>query len=222
MLMRKIWCGLGVVALSAGTAVAQSGEAGEAGEGGEAGTPAAVAAEHYFGATHKPDYPFATALKKVLAGENGEGGIGFSSGGKQFVINALTDKQLKAALVGNTVRKDQAVALYFGADGKVTGWKRDWAKADMKECPTALGDNYEIEHGICYTATVNPIVGPYEIKNGTVCMPAYSGKAADGRGCYYLGFMGKYVIIGDGNRMYGSGKDLVPGKELAAFQPHLH
>lgn len=136
-----------------------------------------------------------------------------------FATPALSSEQLAVALPGRTIRKDQAVAIYFGTDGKVEGWKRDWSKSeDMADCPTPLGDDHEVEHGVCYTATVNPIVGPYEIKDGQVCMPAYSGKAADGTACYYIGFVTKFVMIGDGKRTYGSGKDLVQGKELSVFR----
>jgi hypothetical protein len=238
MMKRKIWTGLGIAAaLAGGPLVAQeTGEAGEAGtaapakqaaesgEGGEgaAVSPATADAENFHGATGQRDFPFAKALSKVMAGEGGEGGIGLSQTGPNFVIPALTAKQLRVALVGNTIRKDQAVAMYFAPNGRVEGWKRDWAKADMSKCPTKLGDSHEIEGGECWTATVNPIVGPYEIRDNAVCMPAYSGKAADGRGCYHIGFAMKHVIIGDGKRMYGSGKDLVPGRELAAFLPRLH
>jgi hypothetical protein len=122
------------------------------------------------------------------------------------------------ALPGNTIRKDQAVAIYFDPNGSVQGWKRDWAKADMTSCPTPLGEDYEIEHGICYTATVNPIIGKYSIKGNQVCMPAYSGKPADGQACYYIAFATKYVMIGDGIRTYGSGKELVKGKTLDTFR----
>jgi hypothetical protein len=52
-------------------------------------------------------------------------------------------------------------------------------------------------------------------------MPAYSGKAADGNVCYYFAFITKFVVIADGKKVYGGGKDLVPGKELAAFLPRL-
>ena len=31
----------------------------------------------------------------------------------------------------------------------------------------------------------------------------------------------RLVVIADGKKVYGGGKDLVPGKELAAFLPRL-
>ncbi|MBL0088963.1 MAG: hypothetical protein IPP44_20740 [Ideonella sp.] len=205
---RKVWLGVGVVA--GASANAQTTSAAPA-----ATAPAAVM---YHGSTHKPDYAFAKALQKHLAGEGGEGGIGFSASGPEFKIPALDEAQLRMALPGNTIRKDQAVAIYFDPNGTVQGWKRDWAKADMSACPTALGEDYEIENGVCYTATVNPLVGKYAFKGNQVCMPAYSGKSADGQACYYIAFATKYVMIGDGQRTYGSGKDLVKGRVLDTFR----
>jgi hypothetical protein len=163
--------------------------------------------------------PFERGLSKILDGEGGEGGIGFSQSGPVFATPALTNEQLAASLPGRTIRKDQAVAIYFGTDGQVEGWKRDWSKADnQSSCPTPRGENHEISHGVCYTAVINPLVGKYEFKDGRVCMPAYSGKPEDGIGCYYIGFVTKYVMIGDGQRTYGSGKDLVDGKYLEVFR----
>jgi len=172
----------------------------------------------YYGSAHQQDYDFAKALQKHLGGEGGEGGIGFSASGPDFKIPALSNEQLKMALPGNTVRKDQAVAIYFDPNGNVQGWKRDWSKADKSKCPTPLGADYEIQYGECWTAAVNPIIGKYTIKGNQVCMPAYSGKPADGEACYYFAFATKYVMIGDGKRTYGSGKDIVRGRTLDAFR----
>lgn len=203
---RRFWTSVGAAALTmAGTqALAQEGTAAAPG-----GT---------FPASKTGDtVPFARGLQKILDGEGGEGGIGFSQSGPVFAAPALTTEQLQVALPGRTIRKDQAVAFYFGKDGMVEGWKRDWSPADMSKCPTKLGDDHELDGDKCFTAVVNPIKGRYEFKNGQVCMPAYSGKAADGTACYYVGFVTKFVMIGDGQRTYGSGKDLVDGRHLEVF-----
>lgn len=201
---RKIWTGLGATAAALGMAGAGAAD-------GRAGTfPASKTGE---------TVPFERGLAKILDGEGGEGGIGFSQSGPVFATPALTNEQLAASLPGRTIRKDQAVAIYFGTDGQVEGWKRDWTKTDdLSKCPTPLGENHELSHGVCYTAVINPLVGKYEFKDGRVCMPAYSGKPEDGIGCYYIGFVTKYVMIGDGQRTYGSGKDLVDGKHLEVFR----
>jgi len=172
----------------------------------------------YHGSTHERDVPFARALQKMLSGEGGEGGIGFSASGPDFKVQALDEQQLRMALVGNTVRKDQAVAIHFRADGTVQGWKRDWSKAPTSQCPTPLGEDHEIDKGECYTAAVNPIVGPYAIRGNQVCMPAYSGRKEDGQACYYFAFVTRYVMIGDGKRTYGSGKELAIGRVLDTFR----
>jgi len=201
---RKIWGGLGMTAALAGLA------GGEVTAEGAGTFPASVTGE---------TVPFERGLAKILDGEGGEGGIGFSQSGPVFATPALTTEQLAAALPGRTIRKDQAVAIYFAPDGQVEGWKRDWSKTDdLSRCKTPLGDNHELEHGVCYTAVVNPLAGRYEFKDGRVCMPAYSGKPEDGIGCYYIGFVTKFVMIGDGKRTYGSGKDLVDGKQLEVFR----
>ncbi len=223
MLKRKLWITIGTAAVIASGNVAYgSDEGGESGEAGSEVSAAVADAENFYGKTLKRDVPFSKALNKVLAGEGGEGGIGFSTAGDNFTIPSLTTKQLKAALVGRTIRKDQAVAIYFSPDGNVEGWKRDWSKASsMDLCPTALGDDHEVYEGECWVAAKSPIVGSYTFKNNAVCMPAYSGKKEDGSDCYHIGFLLKYVVIGNGKRMFGSGKDLVDGKELAAFMPRL-
>ncbi len=204
IIRRKLWTGIGMAAALIGGGVAGADE-----------SPGGV-----FPASKTGDsVPFQRGLSKILDGEGGEGGIGFSQSGPVFATPALTSEQLAVALPGRTIRKDQAVAIYFGQDGNVEGWKRDWsASEDMSACPTPLGDNHEVEHGKCYTAVVNPIVGKYEIRDGRVCMPAYSGRAEDGTGCYYIGFVTKFVMIGDGERTYGSGKDLVDGRRLEVFR----
>lgn len=218
---RRVWAGLAVVA---STPLAAQGQAPAAGATAPAGAaPVAMAAPRpadftYHGNQHQRDYPFAKALQKQLAGEGGEGGIGFSASGPDFRAPALDADQLRMALVGNTVRKDQAVALHFHPNGTVQGWKRDWSKAEMSQCPTPLGEDHEIENGVCYTAVVNPIAGRYAIRGNQVCMPAYSGKPQDGEACYYFAFVTKFVMIGDGKRTYGSGKDLVVGRVLDTFR----
>lgn len=209
---RKIWLSAGAVAVAA-VAIGASG-------GNNHLVTTAKAAENvenFPGKTGALDVPFAKALHKVLDGEGGEGGIGFTTSGPVFTSPALTSAQLAMALPGNTIRKDQAVAIYFGEDGMVDGWKREWDKADMSKCPTALGDNHEIEDGECWTSAVYPLKGKYTIKNGQVCMPAYSGHPEDGEACYYISFVTKFVMIGDGTKTYGSGKDFVPGKNLDVF-----
>jgi hypothetical protein len=199
---RKIWAGAGVAAAVLATAQAADDPA-------VGGTfPASKTGE---------TVPFKKALGKVLEGEGGEGGIGFSKSGPTFEAPALTSEQLKLALTGRTIHKDQAWAVYFDPNGTVDGWKRDWSEADKSKCPSELGDNYQIDEGKCWTAVVNPLKGPYTFKDGQVCMPAYSGKPADGQACYYIGFVTKFVMVGDGKRTYGSGKDLVEGKHLEVF-----
>jgi hypothetical protein len=217
----RVWTGLAVVISSP---LGAQGQTSSAGSAPAATAPPAVTAVlkpaevSYHGNQHQRDYPFAKALQKQLAGEGGEGGIGFSASGPDFRAPALDADQLRMALVGNTVRKDQAVALYFNPNGMVQGWKRDWSKAEMSQCPTPLGEDHEIENGVCYTAAVNPIAGRYAIKGNQVCMPAYSGKPQDGEACYYFAFVTKFVMIGDGKRTYGSGKDLVVGRVLDTFR----
>lgn len=204
---RRIWTGLGGAMVAVGAQAADAPQV--AGPGGT--FPASVTGE---------TVPFSRGLAKILDGEGGEGGIGFSQSGPVFATPALTTEQLAVALPGRTIRKDQAVAIHFGKDGQVEGWKRDWAKSDdMARCPTPLGDDHEVENGVCYTATVNPLRGAYEFKDGQVCMPAYSGRPEEGTACYYIGFVTKFVMIGDGRRTYGSGKDLVDGRDLSVFRP---
>lgn len=206
---RKFWTGLGATAATLALAGAQAADA-----------PAAPAAGGTFPASKTGDtVPFARGLAKILDGEGGEGGIGFSQSGPVFATPALSSEQLALALPGRTIRKDQAVAIYFGTDGQVEGWKRDWTPSpDLSRCPTPLGENHELEGDKCYTAVVNPLAGRYEIRDGQVCMPAYSGQKEDGTACYYIGFVTKFVMIGDGKRTYGSGKDLVDGKHLEVFR----
>ncbi len=168
----------------------------------------------YPGATGKLTMPFSKALKMMLNNDGGGGGIGYLSSGPIFQSPALNDAQLALALPGNTIRRELAWAAYFDPNGNVEGWKRDWSKADMSKCPSTLGDDYEIDGGECYTAVKHVISGKYTIKNGTVCMPAYSGLPADGEHCYYIAFITSFAVIGDGQMVYGGGKDFKKGKHL--------
>jgi hypothetical protein len=186
-----------------------------------AGPPAAPAVENFPGATGQLDVPFAKALHMMLNDDGGGGGIGFTSAGPVFSAPALTDAQLKMALPGATIRRELAWAAYFAPDGTVEGWKRDWSKADMSKCPTPLGYDYEVEDGSCYTAVKNVISGKYEIRNGQVCMPAYSGKPADGEACYYIAFITSFAVISDGKKVYGGGKDFVKGRVLDSYTPNF-
>ncbi len=201
---RKIWVGLG---MSACVAVA-----------GASDSPAvADGVTPYPDAKGQPTVSFSRALGKMLDGEGGEGGIGLTASGPSFNFPALTTDQLRATLPGRTIRKDQAVAMYFDPSGTVEGWKRDWEKADASACPHEIGEDYEVEDGQCWIAKVNPISGAYRFDDGRVCMPAYSGKPEDGEACYYIGFLFKYIAIGDGKRMYGSGKEIYTGRHLDVF-----
>jgi hypothetical protein len=227
---RKFWTSIGTTtavallgaAMTTAPVIAQTQapaptKAAEGGEGGEGGEGTRKSTLTFPDAEGKPSVAFSKALNKILGGEGGEGGIGYTKHGPAFEIPALSTEQLKETLVGRTVRKDQAVAMYFNPNGTVEGWKRDWIEADKSQCPTELGEDYEVEDGQCYVAVVNPIVGPYKFDNGRVCMPAYSGKKSDGTACYYFAFATKYIIIGDGKKMYGSGKELYPGRQLDVF-----
>lgn len=209
---RKMWIGAGVVATAviAGAPDIRHDQIAFVAEA-RAADPAPAAND--FGNT-----TFAKALEKMLAGEGGEGGIAWSQFGPTFGTPALNDAQLKQGLVGRTVRKDQAVAFHLGTDGNAEGWKLDWSKADAAKCPDKLGEYHEIQHGQCYTAARFEIKGKYEIKNGQVCLPSLTGKPADGQACYYVGFALNKVIVGDGKKLFGSGKDLVDGKSLAIFR----
>ena len=198
-------CAAGLVLLVASNASAQAAR----------GAPAPVL--DYPGATGKLTVPFSKALKMMLNNDGGGGGIGYLSSGPVFRSPALNDAQLALALPGNTIRRELAWATYFDPNGTVEGWKRDWSKADMSKCPSILGDDYEIEGGVCYTAAKHVISGKYTIKNGTVCMPAYSGLSADGEHCYYIAFITSFAVIGDGKMVYGGGKDFKKGKHLEAY-----
>jgi hypothetical protein len=138
---RKLWTGLTGTAAIVGLGAVQASEP----VSGDGGTfPASVTGE---------TVPFSRDLAKILDGEGGEGGIGFSQSGPVFATPALTGEQLAIALPGRTIRKDQAVAIYFGTNGQVGGWKRLWTKTDdLTNCPTPLGENHELENGVCYTA----------------------------------------------------------------------
>lgn len=204
---QKLWTGLGAAAVAGTAAVAATATVVQAASPSVTGFPSA---------SGRLEVPFSKALTKMLGGEGGEGGIGFTRAGPAFEAPALDDSQLRAALPGNTIRKDLAVAFYFAPDGTVEGWKRDWSRADASKCPTPHGDNYDVDDGVCWTAITHVIKGRYRIDHGRVCMPSYSGKPEDGTHCYYVGFVTSYVLIGDGTKLYGSGKSLVHGKHLEA------
>lgn len=110
---------------------------------------------------------------------------------------------------------------HFHPNGTVQGWMRDQGKAERAMCPARLGEDHAIDNGVCGTAVVVPIAGRYTIKGNQVCMSDYPGKPQDGEACHHFAFVTKLVMIGDGKRTCGSGKDLVVGRVLDTFRKRL-
>jgi hypothetical protein len=205
---RKIWVGLSLVA----------------------GVGAAAAAPHepvrtFLADTGKAeggggDFPggkFSDVLKKVLAGEGGEGGIGMSKmqGGK-LTIPALSGAHIKEALSGNTLRRDNEFALHFAPQGTFKGWEIKWDEVDAARCTKDAGKEYSLEEGVCwFSTTVQYPTGTWTMQGDKLCTAPTLVTAAEDNKCVTMALiLDKLAAFNDKGDMLGKGSTLLPGEKF--------
>ena len=202
---RRIWASVAVLAGAGCTGLAIA----EGGEGGENGTPSL---ENDF-----PGGTFATALHKVLEGEGGEGGLGMTRLNRMVTIPALNGAQVWKALEGNTLRRNNAFALTFGA-GTFRGWQHRWEKVDAQRCASAKkGDpTLEMEDGECWHRLDFDIPrGTWRIEHDMLCTEPALIRVAEGQRCVSLALvLDNVALFGADGKMIGKGAELVPGEHL--------
>lgn len=192
MLKRKVWVGISLVA------------------GVTVGAAAGAAPEF-------PGGNFSAALKKVLAGEGGEGGIGISKmSNQQVTIPALSGANVKEALSGNTLRQNDLFALHFRADGGFNGWEVKWEKVDKARCAANAGnENYDVEDGVCWFATTLQQKGTWSTKGDQLCTQPALVAASGGSSCVSVALvLDRFALFNDKGDMIGKGNTLVPGENL--------
>jgi hypothetical protein len=195
LVKRKVWVGISMVAGAA--AMAQ--------------VVVAAGDEEY------PGGKFSDALKMVLAGEGGEGGIGLSKMRNRSVsIPALKESQVSEALRGNTLRRDESYALHFDANGTFTGWEIRWDKVAVSRCTKDAGEAYEMEDGECWHATdVKIPQGKWSTRDGMLCTEPAMARVAEGEKCVTVFLvLDDIAVFNAKGDMIGKGSELVSGKHL--------
>ncbi len=207
---RKIWIGLGMATtLTVGHAAEPAATA--------ANKPPAPAAQ----SASQNDFPggtFSDALRKVLAGEGGEGGIGLEYKSGTVTVPALKGAQISEALTGNTLARSSAFALHFRSGGKFSGWETKWVPVAAADCAKAGSDeNYEKgDDGSCeHRVTVQVPQGTWRIAGNLLCTQPALERAAGGNECTsaFL-ILDNLVLFDRSGKMMGKPNELLKGPRL--------
>jgi hypothetical protein len=191
LVKRKVWVGVSLVA----------------------GMGVAVAAQD---SADIPGGKFSDVLKKVLAGEGGEGGIGMSKMQNGSVtVPALKGAHVKEALSANTLRRDNEFALHFAPQGTFSGWEVKWDKVDVKRCTRDAGQEYSLEDGDCWFATTLQQKGTWTIEGNKLCTQPTLVTATEGNQCVTMALiLDKFAAFNDKGDMLGKGSVLLPGEKF--------
>jgi hypothetical protein len=201
---RKMWVGISIVAGAGAASLAPPGVlgAGQSDGGGEDGFPGGS---------------FPLALKKVLAGEGGEGGIGMGKmRGGSLSIPALNGDQISTALSDNTLRRDHDFALHFRDEGSFSGWEVNWEVVDVSRCAGSTGKEYSLEEGVCWYANEITISGgAWTVRSDTLCTEPALVRVAEGESCVAMALiLDKFALFAGDGAMIGKGNTLVSGERL--------
>lgn len=178
------------------------------------------------------DFPgnFDEALTLFHGGEGGKKGIGMTKLWPRVSVPALSDAQLRAALIGNTFRTPDmfakeggdSIAFYMDPAGTVEAWFIEWDKQESPTiCPQqdVTGDEFFVKDGICHKRRFVDVVGKWEIKNNQLC-PSLTWKDGGTEQCWYFVMLLNRLALFDGaGNMLGNEKTLTKGKALSKL-PH--
>ncbi len=222
--MTKIWYGIGACAVMSGAASAET--AGPP----AAATIAATAMQALGGApgetgneagaeTGTDDFPggFDRALEKVLAGEGGEGGRGFTKMLPSVTSPALHAFQVRKALTGNTLYASGGSALHYDKSGTLSGWMGSWAVISPGACPAGvkLGEDHFNGSKGCYKLTKYPASGSWAMQGDQICRSITANGKTD-KSCSYVALLLDSFALFDGEKgtMSGKGYKLLAGKQV--------
>lgn len=172
------------------------------------------------------DFPgnFDEALTLFHGGEGGKKGIGMTKLWPRVSVPALSDAQLRTALIGNTFRtpdmmsrEGDSIAFYMDPAGTVEAWFTEWDKQENpKLCPAqdVKGDEFVIKDGICHKRRFVDVVGKWEIKNNQLC-PSLTWTDGGTQQCwYFVLLLNRLALFDTAGNMLGNEKTLTRGKAL--------
>lgn len=161
------------------------------------------------------------ALKKIFAGEGGEGGIGLGPMWPSVRAPALTNAQLQKVIPGNTLRNDYRTAVYYNSAGTLEGWITSYSAiaADQidKLCTEAnvAAYKYYRSGSKCWERINNPLSGSWKIANHKLCTDITSQGKRDSQ-CWHVALVLDRIALFDENGALNKlGRVLKQGKVLA-------
>lgn len=166
------------------------------------------------------------ALNLIYAGKGGEGGIGLTKLWPRISAPALSGEQVRRTLIGNTIRQQDVLAIYFNPDGTLESWFNEWTEQDAAKCPAGkkhvAGDGWSMRDGRCFARTIVPVTGTWKIKNHQVCpVLIWDGsrtenfKSGKNDTCWYVALILDQVVLFDTDgEIQGRGKELKRGRQL--------
>lgn len=132
-------------------------------------------------------------------------------------IPALSTAQVSRVVLGNTLRLDDDVAVYFAADGSVEAWLNDWQRASAAvTCPTpdVVGAEFQRIEGECQQKVTSFWKGRWQARDNAVCVDLHSNQATE-KQCWHLAVVAdRIALFDDTGDMLGRLKLLKRGRVL--------
>lgn len=177
-------------------------------------------------ASEAGDFPgdFDKAITLFHQGEGGKEGIGMTKLWPRVSVPALSDAQLRKALVGNSFRtldgfsqEDDGIAFYIRADGAAEAWFTEWDKQErLDACPRkdVKGDDYQVKDGVCHKRRYVDVTGRWEIRNNQFC-PSLTWQGGATQQCwYFVMLLNRLALFDPAGNMLGNEKTLHSGRAL--------
>jgi len=212
----KIWSGIGVLVSVAGAA--------DNGKIIPSAVSAARAAETIDKETpNLNDFSgdLSDALKKIFAGEGGEGGIGLGPMWPSVRAPALTNTQLQMVIPGNTLRNDYRTAVYYNPAGTLEGWITSYsalAPAQVDRLCTeanVAAHKYYRSGNRCWERVNNPLNGKWKIADHKLCTDITSQGKRDTQ-CWHVALiLDRIALFDETGALNKLGRVLKQGRILA-------
>jgi len=131
----------------------------------------------------------------------------------------LTSGEIEALLSGNTLRRNDRLAIYFAPGGTGTGWGTDWVVDTSARCPTtdAIGDAYDRRDGTCrWRKSIYTASHTWWTDKDKLCQKWAEG-GVEKQECWLIGVLFDRVLLfkDTSHGLEGLPMDLRAGKALA-------
>lgn len=130
----------------------------------------------------------------------------------------LASKEIEALLSGNTLRRNDRLAIYFAPGGAGTAWGTDWAADKSARCPASdkPGDAYDRRDGSCRRKTIYTVSHSWWTDKDKLCQKWAEGGTEKSE-CWLVGVLYDRVLLfkDGGQGLEGLPMDLRAGKALA-------